>query len=351
MVGTSLSDLIGIEIPILQAPMAGVSTPELAAAVTHSGGLGGLAFGASTPQAARETLARFRTLCDGPLNANVFCHRPPVRDEDREKGWIKRTAPLFEAVGAEPPAALNDIYPSFVASDAMLEVLVEARPRVVSFHFGLPTAHQLEALKAAGIVLIGNATSLEEARAIETAGLDAVVAQGWEAGGHRGIFDENGPDEQLSTRDLVRQLVGALSVPVIAAGGIMNGRDIAAILAEGAQAVQMGTAFVGCPETAVDAAYRARLAKGGETLMTRVISGRPARCLSNDFSLWGREVADGDVPAYPVAYDLGKALNASAKKAWQGGYGAQWAGTGAAQSRAVPAAEIMARLKSELAEV
>lgn len=345
---TSLSDLIGIEVPILQAPMAGVSTPELAAAVTRAGGLGALGLGAATPQAARDELARFTSFCNGPLNANVFCHQPPVRDAQREAGWIERAAPLFEAVGAVPPATLENIYPSFVASDDMLDVLLEARPAVVSFHFGLPTPEQLKVLKAAGIVLIGNATSLDEARQIEAAGLDAVIAQGWSAGGHRGVFDENGPDERLSTLDLVRLLVAEQGMPVIAAGGIMDGRDAAVMLAVGAEAVQLGTAFVGCPETSADAAYRARLARGGETQMTRVISGRHARCLTNDFTAWGQGVADTEVAAYPVAYDLGKAMNAAAKAVGRTGYGAQWAGSEVSRARIMPAADLMALLKSEL---
>ena len=179
------------------------------------------------------------------------------------------------------------------------------------------------------------------------AGLDAVIAQGWEAGGHRGIFDPDAADARLSTEALTRQLAAEITLPVIAAGGIMDGHDLRRALSWGAQAAQMGTAFVGCPESNADAAYRARLSQGGKTVMTPAISGRPARSLSNDFTDWAEDVPARDVAAYPRAYDLGKALNAAARAAGQTGYGAQWSGMAADRARVLPAARLMAALEAE----
>lgn len=339
---------LGLAVPILQAPMAGVSTPEMAAAVTGAGGLGGLGLGAATVEAAARAIAETRARTAGPFNLNFFCHAPPRRDAAVERAWIARAEPLFARFGATPPAELNEIYPSFRADDAMLALVLESRPAVASFHFGLPRPEQLAALRDAGVLLLASATSPEEARAIEAAGLDGVVAQGWGAGGHRGIFDPDGPDERLETEALVRRLARDGRLPVVAAGGLMDGADVVRALGWGAVAGQLGTAFVACAESLADAAYRARLHAAGETVMTRVISGRPARCLRNRFTDWGSDAADREVAPYPCAYDLGKALNAAATRAGETGYGAQWSGVGAARARAAPAAEIVAALAAEM---
>jgi nitronate monooxygenase len=227
---------------------------------------------------------------------------------------------------------------------------VEERPAVVSFHFGLPARDRVEALRAAGIVLLATATNLDEGKAVASAGIDAVVAQGYEAGGHRGVFDPDAPDEQLGTMALTRLLVKQLDVPVIAAGGIMDGAGIAAALALGAVAAQLGTAFVACPESAADSGYKAALlgAPAGHTVMTRAISGRPARCLANRFTEIGEEVRPNAIPDYPIAYDAGKALHAAAKVQGEFGYGAQWAGQGAPLARTLPAAELVAQLRTEM---
>lgn len=344
----SLLDALALTIPIFQAPMAGVSTPAMAAAVSQTGGLGALGLGAATAEAATQAIRATQALTSRPFNANFFCHRPAAPDRDVERRWIERAAPLFARFGAEPPAALDEIYTSFRADDAMLAVLLATRPAVASFHFGLPRPDQLAALRHAGIRLIASATSLAEAREIERAGFNAVVAQGWEAGGHRGLFDTDAADERLDTEALTRLLARETRLPVIAAGGLMDGRDAARALGWGALAVQMGTAFIGCPESAADTAYRTRLAEGGDTTMTRVISGRPARCLSNPFTEWGQDIPPAAIPAYPFAYALGKALNAAARAAGETGYGAQWSGTGARRARAMPAAELMALLAAEM---
>jgi nitronate monooxygenase len=247
---------------------------------------------------------------------------------------------------------LREIYTSFVLDTAMLDVLVRHRPAVVSFHFGLPPESFVEAIRSAGAVILATATSLAEAQAAAAAGVDAVVAQGYEAGGHRGIFNPDGRDDRLGTLALVRVLAAKQQLPVIAAGGIMDGAGIAAAVLLGAAAAQLGTAFVLSPESAADAGYRAALGSDAafHTTMTRVISGRPARCLANMFTRWGEGIADADVPDYPVAYDAGKALNAAAKVVGEYGYGAQWAGQGAPLCRAMPAGELVTVLGRELSD-
>ena len=343
----NMVEMLAMRLPILQAPMAGVSTPAMAAAVSGAGGLGALGLGAATVEAAATMIRDTQALTQRPFNVNFFCHTPRPSDAATDRAWIERATPLFAGFGAEPPTELHDIYASFRDHDRFLEVLLELRPRVASFHFGLPHPHQIAALRAAGLILMASATSADEARQIKDAGFDAVIAQGWEAGGHRGIFDPAAKDARLSTEDLTRELAQSTALPVIAAGGIMDGCDVSRALSWGAQAAQLGTAFVGCPESSADAAYRARLAQGGETAMTPAISGRPARCLSNSFTDWAKDIPAQDVAAYPRAYDLGKALNAAAKAAGQTGYGAQWSGMAADRARALPAVELMAVLEAE----
>src|SRR3954471_14825905 len=337
---------IGIDLPIVQAPMAGVSTPEMAAAVSNAGGLGSVSVGAVDAEATRQMIAAVRSRTDRPFNVNVFCHRPSVADAAREAAWLARLGPEFVRYGAQPPARLTEIYQTFLTDDAKLAVLLAERPAVVSFHFGLPARDRLEALRAAGIVLVATATNLEEGKAIAASGIDAVVAQGYEAGGHRGVFDPDAPDDRLGTMALTRLLVRKLDIPVVAAGGIMDGAGIAAALTLGAAAAQLGTAFIACPESSADAGYRAALLgpRAEHTVMTAAISGRPARCLANRFTALG----DAGVPAYPIAYDAGKALHAAARSKGDFGYGAQWAGQGAPLARSLPAAELVARLKEEM---
>lgn len=343
-------ELPGVEHPIVQAPMAGTSTPALAAAACEAGALGSIAVGAANAVAAREMIRQTRGLTSRPFNVNVFCHRPARPDSHREAAWIARLAPHFQRCGAPPPARLTEIYRSFVEDDAMLAAFVEERPAVVSFHFGLPPDSYVAALKGAGIRLLATVTNLSEGRRCAAAGLDGVVAQGFEAGGHRGTFDPDAWDPQLGTVSLVRELAANIDLPIIAAGGIMTGGDIAAALDVGAAAAQLGTAFVACPESAADQGFRAAFLGPGaaRTVMTRAISGRPARCIANLFTTLGENVAPADVPDYPIAYDAGKALNAAAKAKGEYGYGAQWAGTGAPKARAMPAGELVRTLVAEL---
>lgn len=342
-------DRLGLAVPIVQAPMAGVSTPEMAAAVANAGGLGSIALGAGDADAARAAIGRVRGLTNRAFQANLFVHAPARGDPAREAAWLEALGPVFRGFDAAVPERLRVIYRSFAEDDAMLAALLEAPPPVVSFHFGLPGADRIGALKAAGCLLLATATSLAEAEAARRAGIDAVVAQGYEAGGHRGLFDPDAPDDRLGTFALTRLLAVRAGLPVIAAGGIMDGRGVRAALELGAVAAQLGTAFILCPESAADGPYRAALGGDGatRTVMTRAISGRPARCLPNRFTAWGAE-AGLSPPDYPIAYDAGKALNAAAKAAGEPGFGAQWAGQGAPLARALPAAELVAALVREM---
>lgn len=347
---SSILQRIGMQLPVVQAPMAGTSTPALAAAVTNAGALGSISVGAVDAAKAGEMIAATQALTGGPFNVNVFTHAPAKADPARERGWTQALRPVFAAYDAEPPATLSEIYTSFNVDEAMLETLVAARPAVVSFHFGVPPERFIQRLRAAGIVLLASATNLEEGRAIEAAGMDAVVAQGWEAGGHRGVFDPAAPDPQLGTLALTRLLVRELSIPVIAAGGIMDGAGIAAALDLGAVAAQLGTAFIACPESSADAYHRAALLGPGATAteMTAMISGRLARCLPNRFTALKSSLTGVVLPDYPIAYDAGKALAAAARAKGEGGFGAQWAGQGAPLARALPATELIAVLADEL---
>ncbi|WP_267347306.1 nitronate monooxygenase [Sphingomonas sp. GM_Shp_2] len=339
---------LNLSLPLVQAPMAGVSTPAMAAAVCEAGGLGSVALGASDAAGAAAMIADLRARTARPFAVNLFVHAAPHDDADRAAAWIDALAPTFAEVDAVPPTALRAIYPSFAEDDAMLALLLATRPAVVSFHFGLPGAARIAALRAAGCLLLASVTSPGEAAAARAAGIDVLVAQGIEAGGHRGVFDPAARDDALGTLALVRLLARG-SLPVIAAGGIMDGAGVDAALALGAVAAQLGTAFIACPESAADDAYRAALMGPGaaHTVMTRAISGRPARCLPNRFTALGERLVAA-VPAYPVAYDAGKALNAAAKAVGETGYGAQWAGQGAPLARAMPAGDLVRVIAGEM---
>lgn len=346
----SLVDRFQLTPPLIQAPMAGVSTPLLAASVSEAGGLGSIGVGATDAAGARMMIEELRSRTARAFNVNLFVHAKAQPDLSRETEWLNALAPLFDEFGTEPPSTLRTIYTSFADDPDMLAMILEVAPPVVSFHFGLPSADVLSALRARGIYLMATATSIEEGRAIEVAGIDAVVAQGIEAGGHRGIFDPDAPDDALGVFALTRMLVRKTDLTVIAAGGIMDGAGIAAALDLGAAAAQLGTAFIACPESAADDAYRAALTGPGayHTVLTSLISGRPARALANRFTALTELVAPRLPPHYPIAYDAGKALHSAAKAKGEHGFGAQWAGQGAPLSRAMPAEELVELLRTEL---
>jgi nitronate monooxygenase len=346
----TLLEQLGIQLPIIQAPMAGVSTAELAAAVSNAGALGSISVGALNVADAAKHIDAAQQRTQRPLNVNVFCHAPARRDPARERAFVEKLTPELARFGATPPAALHEIYQSFVGNEPLLALLVEKRPSILSFHFGLPEAAFIQRLRQAGMLLIASATSVAEARQAVNAGVHAIVAQGYEAGGHRGVFDPNAIDDRLGTFALTRVLAREVRVPIIAAGGIMDGAGIAAVMRLGASAALLGTAFIDCPESSADAGFRAALHSEAahHTVMTRVISGRLARGLSNHVTALSRKFARDEIPDYPVAYDLGKALNAAAKAKGEFGYGAQWAGQGAPLARSLPAAELIATLAREI---
>ncbi len=300
-----LTDLLGIEHPIIQAPMAGSVTPELAAAVSNAGALGSLGCGTMARGDIAAAVTSLRDRTNAPFNLNFFANPAPtptsaalsVRTKLRLKPWYERFAIESPAAPATAPE------PGFQAW--ALDLLLEVRPRIVSFHFGLPDPEAVAALKAAGIVILSSATNVAEARALEAAGVDAVIAQGWEAGGHRGSHIANDPGDGVGTMALVPQVVDAVSVPVVAAGGIGDGRGIAAAFALGASGVQIGTGFLSAPEAATDPRRRELLREAADqdTIVTNAISGRPARAARSTFAK-AMSVAGTDWPDFPRLYDM-----------------------------------------------
>ena len=338
---------LGVRQPIIQAPMVGVSTPKLAAEVSEAGGLGSLGLGASTVEQAAQQIRETRKLTDKPINVNFFCHQPATADAAREAAWLSHLAGDFRKFRAEPPASLREIYRTALGNDAMLAMLLEEKPAVVSFHFGLPDQGWIDALRNAGIVTMACATDLNEADQVEHAGIDILVAQGGEAGGHRGAFDP-AKDELIGTFALVRMLDQRSRLPIVAAGGIMDGEGLAAALRIGASAVQMGTAFILCPESSANDAYRNDLKsdRARHTAITSAISGRPARGIINRMHALGKNNAP-PLPDYPIAYDAGKALHQAASKQGNYEYAAHWAGQAAPLARELPAAELVWKIVDE----
>lgn len=348
---STLATQLGLTCPIIQAPMAGVSTPLLAAEVCKAGGMGALGLGSVDAEGGRKAIRAARALGASCLNANFFCHQPAAIDPAKAAAWLTALAPEFARFDATPPSELHEIYLSFVSDPARPEMLLEERPEVVSFHFGLPSAEVIVALKEAGILLFASATNVAEAQVCVSAGMDAIVVQGIEAGGHRGCFDPDAKDDAQSTLALLAQIKPHTDMPLIAAGGLMDGADCARALQAGADMVQLGTAFILCPETSADAGYRAAMASDAadNTGFTRAISGRPARALPNAFTAWGA-TQQRESPGYPLTYDAGKALHAAAKAKGDHSYGAHWAGSGAGRARSLPAAQLMAALTAEIAQ-
>ena len=348
---TALCQALKLRYPIIQAPMAGVSTPELAAAVTKAGALGSISVGASTPEQAEQMILATQALTCGAININLFCHTSPLRNSALEQRWIAKFHDLFRHYDAPIPSRLSEIYSTFKHNQPMLEVLLKTRPTAVSFHFGLPDNKIIEQLKAQGIVTFASATNLHEVAEIEASGIDFVIAQGQEAGGHRGMFYPDQEDSMMSTFTLVQAIKQVSSLPVIAAGGIMDGAGIAAMQRIGAAGSQLGTAFILCPESAASPAYRAALKskQAQNTVFTSAISGRPARSLNNAFCQVTRDIPAQDIPAYPLTYALGKALATAAELKGEPGFAAQWAGQGASLARELPAEQLVILLAAELA--
>ncbi|ANY86513.1 MULTISPECIES: NAD(P)H-dependent flavin oxidoreductase [Pseudomonas] len=275
-------DLLGIQLPILQAPMAGATGSAMAIAVGNAGGLGALPCAMLTAKQVHSEVQAFRASCQGPLNLNFFCHQPPMPDPERDARWKQALKPYYDEVGAdfEAPTPVSNRAPFDEQSCQWVEQL---RPEVVSFHFGLPQAELVQRVKATGARVLSSATTIEEALWLEANGCDAIIAMGYEAGGHRGMFLSDDITSQIGTFALVPQVADAVRIPVIAAGGIGDHRGLVAALALGASAVQVGTAYLFCPEAKVSAAHRQALdhAPASDTALTNLFTGRPARGINN----------------------------------------------------------------------
>ena len=339
-----LCDLIKIRHPIIQAPMAGAATPALAAAVSNAGGLGSLGCAEMSLDQLRTAATLLRDATDRPFNLNFFVQSAPRTEPAVLEATRQRLAPWYNAAGlGAPPESLPELGPCF--DDARLALLLEIQPAVVSFHFGLPAPDAILALKAAGIVLISTATTVAEARALERAGVDAVIAQGYEAGGHRGSHQPTLPGAGVGTMALIPQVVDAVSVPVIAAGGIGDGRGIAAAFALGASGVQMGTAFLSCPEAGTDAPRRARLrcATDSDTMVTDAFSGLSARAMRSRYGE-AMEARREPLPAFLQMYALSDPLVAAGP---EDEVSFHLYGQAAALNRELPAPDLMHALTRE----
>ncbi|ORX38074.1 2-nitropropane dioxygenase, NPD [Kockovaella imperatae] len=340
---------LGILHPIIQAPMAGVSTPAMAAAVSNTGGLGSIGVGAMNHEQTRTAIREIKRLTDKPFNVNVFTNKPPQKDPIRESVWIDILRPHFAGANTHFPGPLEVIYKDFDHDPEKLQAILDEGVRILSFHFGLPSPEIIHRLKRRGIILMASVTCLSEAKLAEDAGVDILIAQGYEAGGHRGIFDLQAEDQRLSTLVLTSLLTRSTKLPVVAAGGIMDGQGIAAVMALGAEAAQLGTAYLLCPESAADDSYRVAIEIITSTRMTTFVSGRPARSLTTKFTRMEEENPQIRPPDYPLTYHAGKALYTSAKAADDPGFGAFWAGQGVQSCRSLPARDVTTKLVEELA--
>ncbi len=340
----SLGALLGIELPLLQAPMAGVQDSALAVAVCRAGGLGALPCAMLSADRIREEVHAIRAQTSAPFNLNFFCHADPPPDPDRDAAWIARLAPDYAALGIRPPATL-DAGARRPFDETALELLKELRPPVVSFHFGLPPPHLLAPLRQWGCRILSSATTVEEGRWLERHGVDAVIAQGWEAGGHRAVFLGNLLDPQPGTFALVPQLVKALNVPIIAAGGVADAASVSAAIALGAHGVQVGTSYLLCDETRTSTVHRQALRDPhASTVVTNILTGRPARGIVNHaIRQWGP--VDPQAPPFPRAASAMAALRTAAEARGSGDYSVLWAGQNRSGCRAIPAE----RLTRELA--
>jgi nitronate monooxygenase len=338
----ALLKLLGIENPIIQGPMGGgPSTPELVAAVSNAGGLGSLGAAYLTPDQIVDAIRRSRALTSRPFNVNLFAGGWNMDQAFGAGPMLDLLGEVHEKLGLPAPVAPTPVPDPF---PAQLEVVLDARPPIFSFTFGIPDRDAMSRLKARGIVILGTATTVEEARQLEQAGVDAVVAQGLEAGAHRGTFLDSFEASMVPTLDLVRSTASAVGIPVIASGGLMDGRDITSAINAGAFAAQLGTAFLACTESGASEVYKLTIlaAKEDTTVVTRAFSGRPARGLRNAFmaSVDGKEL----ILPYPLQNALTRPMRTAAAQQGLADYLSLWAGQGVARACAMPAGELVARL-------
>jgi nitronate monooxygenase len=325
-----LLELLRVRHPVVQAPMAGAQDQELAIAVGEAGGLGSLPCALLTPSDVRRMVGQFRQATRAPLNLNFFCHSAPAPDATADAEFRALLAPYYRELGvdARAPGSAPERQPFNREHCGLVE---ELRPEVVSFHFGLPTPELLRRVRATGATIMASATTVAEARKLTAAGCDVIIAQGAEAGGHRSMFLTSDVAGQVGTFALVPQVVDAVNVPVLAAGGVGDARGVVAALALGASGVQVGTAYLFCIESRISALYRRALtmAHDDETRITNVFTGRPARALRNRLvdELGPLNAA---VPAFPLAANSLAPLRAHAERAGLADFSPLWAGQAAA---------------------
>ena len=343
-----ITELFGIDLPIIQAPMAGAATAELAAAVSNAGGMGSLGVAMMTSAQLRENVAKLRAQTNKAFNLNYFVHDEPALDGFDAAPMQQALAKHYETFGLGTVPAPASPAPAF--NDEALALLLELSPKVASFHFGLPNEDAIRAIKARGIIVLGCATTTSEARALEHGDADAIVAQGHEAGGHRGTFLDHVDLGTVGTMALVPQVVDAVRVPVIAAGGIGDARGIAAAFMLGADAVQLGTAYLMCPETQMHPLHRKALGELSDhgTVVTKLFSGRPARAIRNRFTE-ELHALEGKAAPFPAQRALAAPLIAASGKANRAEFMQLWSGQAAALARPEPAAEKTTQLMREAA--
>ncbi|HYK05936.1 MAG TPA: nitronate monooxygenase [Thermoanaerobaculia bacterium] len=343
-----ITDLFGIDLPVIQAPMAGAQASAMAIAVSSAGGLGSLPAAMLTADGLRREIAVIRAKTDRPFNVNFFCHTVPAADAAREAAWRETLAPYYDELGVDPAAAPTG--PARAPfGEELAAVVEELRPPVVSFHFGLPGEALLERVRRTGATILSSATTVEEARWLAARGVDAVIAQGVEAGGHRGMFLTGDVTTQAGTLALLPQIVEAVDVPVIAAGGIADARGVRVALDLGAAGVQAGTAYLLCPESTIGAVHRAAMLgePARHTALTNVITGRPARGIVNRIMRELGPMRDG-VPPFPLATNAVMPLRAAAEARGSGDFSPLWAGQNASRCRVVPAAEVTRELAAKV---
>ncbi|CAA0078545.1 Putative monooxygenase [Halioglobus japonicus] len=342
----TLQQRLNIEVPIIQAPMAGVQGAELAAAISNAGGLGSLPCAMLNPSALKDELQRLTALTDKPFNVNFFCHKPATVSPLQTRSWFESLSPYFQELNIEAPGegpgASREPF-----GDQALEVLEQFKPAVVSFHFGLPEPAQLQQLKSWGARILSSATTVEEARWLEDNGVDIVIAQGVEAGGHRGSFLTQDMTTQTGTMAFVPRVCAAVSVPVIAAGGIASAEGVAAAMMLGSAGVQIGTTFLLCPEAKTSALHRAALKSEAvhHTALTNVFTGKPARSIVNRLVREVGPMAD-TVSPFPSAAGPVSLLRAAAEPNGNDDFTPLWSGQNATGCQEIPAAELLQKLSA-----
>ncbi len=342
-----ITSLLGIELPIIQAPMAGSAFGDMAAAVSDAGGLGSLACASLNAQQIRDEITGIRSKTDKPLNLNFFCHTNAVFDEAKEMAWRKKLEAYYIEFGIDPsgpiPSSSRNPF-----DEASCEIVEEFKPEVVSFHFGLPSAALLARVKATGAKVLSSATSVDEAVWLEERGCDAIIAQGFEAGGHRGIFLSDDIYSQVGTIALVPQIADAVKVPVIASGGISDARGIRAAFALGASAVQLGTAYLFTPEARISVPYRQALrnTRDNQTTLTNLFTGRPARGIINRIIREAGPISPM-APQFPLAGGALLPLKGVVEKQGSGDFSSLWSGQAARLCKELPAGELTRYLARE----